>query len=131
MIEDAPPSPRGEEGLFHLINWVREARGSLLITSREPSQNWPITLPDLRSRVQGMAATPIGEPDDELFKAVLMKLFFDRQLEVPDAVVSYLSPRIERSFEAAKNWVARLDDEALTLKKPITIPLVKNCLDQS
>lgn len=131
LLEDAPPSPAGEEGLFHLINWVREARGSLLITSRDAPHSWPITLPDLKSRVQAMTATQIGEPDDALFKAILVKLFYDRQLEVNEAVVNYLSSRIERSFQAAKYWVEKLDEEALALKKPVTVPLIKNCFDRA
>jgi len=131
LLEDAPPPQAGEEGLFHLINWVREARGSLLITSRDAPHSWPIVLPDLKSRVQAMTATQISEPDDALFKAVLVKLFYDRQLEVNEAVVNYLGSRIERSFKAAKYWVEKLDEEALALKKPVTVPLIKNCLNQA
>ncbi|MGD8326767.1 MAG: DnaA/Hda family protein [Sphingomonadales bacterium] len=128
LVEDAPPGSQGEEGLFHLINWVREARGSLLITSRQAPQHWSIALPDLRSRVSAMTATQIGAPDDELLQAVLVKLFYDRQIDVAENVVNFLAARIERSFQAAREWVARIDEAALAQKKPITIPLIRQLM---
>jgi len=43
---------------------------------------------------------------------VLAKLFADRQLAVGDEVLRYLGARVERSFESARDIVARLDREA-------------------
>jgi chromosomal replication initiation ATPase DnaA len=39
---------------------------------------------------------------------------------VDDSLVSYLATRIERSFGAARAIVARLDAEALRLRRPVT-----------
>ena len=41
-------------------------------------------------------------PDDALLRAVLVKLFDDRQLAVDESVLGYLAPRIERSFAGAQ-----------------------------
>jgi chromosomal replication initiation ATPase DnaA len=59
-------------------------------------------------------------PDDSLLRAVLVKLFADRQLAVDEALIGYVATRIERSFAAARAVVARLDDEALRHKRPLT-----------
>ena len=62
----------------------------------------------------------LGEPDLDLTKAVLFKLFSDRQIAVDPSVVGYIALRIERSLEAARGIVAALDREALARGKPVT-----------
>ena len=59
-------------------------------------------------------------PDDALLRAVLVKLFDDRQLAVDETVIGYVALRIERSFAAAQAVVARLDAEAMRHKRPLT-----------
>jgi chromosomal replication initiation ATPase DnaA len=39
---------------------------------------------------------------------------------VDEALIGYVATRIERSFAAARAVVARLDDEALRHKRPLT-----------
>ncbi|MBN2758922.1 MAG: chromosomal replication initiator DnaA, partial [Rhodobacteraceae bacterium] len=58
-------------------------------------------------------------PDDALLAAVLEKLFADRQVTIPDTLIPYLLPRMERSLAAAQALVARLDREALARGRPI------------
>src|SRR5207247_10669361 len=67
---------------------------------------------DLASRLRALPAVAMAPPDDALLRAVLVKLFADRQLAVDESVIGYLATRIERSFAAARRLVARLDDEA-------------------
>ena len=55
----------------------------------------------------------LGEPDDDLLRRVLVKLFADRQLAVDSAVVDYIVVRMERSLQAANALVDDLDREAL------------------
>jgi chromosomal replication initiation ATPase DnaA len=73
-------------------------------------------------------AVEIGEPDDALARAVLVKLFVDRQLVVDTSVVEYLALRIERSLEAARRVVEALDREALTKGRRITRPMAGDVL---
>ena len=67
-----------------------------------------------------MEVVEIGEPDDALVRAVLVKHFLDRQLVVDTATVDYLALRIERSLAAAREIVESLDREALTTARRIT-----------
>lgn len=117
-----------ERALFHLYNLARETGGSLLVTSALPPARWRLRLPDLRSRLLAAPAVAVRPPDDALLAAVLVKLFADRQLRVGADVVDYLAARMERSFDAARTLVARLDAEALAARRPVTLRLARDVL---
>lgn len=120
-----------ETALFHLLNWIAQEGGFLLIAARVPPARWPVALPDLRSRLAAVPAVEIGAPDEALLSALLVKLFSDRQLRVPPEVVQFLVGRIERSCEAAGRIVAAIDRAALTAHRRVTIPLVQAVLQES
>lgn len=113
LVEDADRDGFDEAELFHLINAVRSAGTSLLITARSWPMAWGVTLPDLASRLKAATTVEIGPPDDLLLGQILMKLFADRQLLPDDKVIAYIVARMERSLAAAQAIVARLDRLAL------------------
>jgi chromosomal replication initiation ATPase DnaA len=117
-----------ERALFHLLNLAQEQRAFLLLTARTPPSGWPIRLPDLASRLRALPVVSLAAPDDAMLRAVLVKLFADRQLAVDDGLVSYLMARIERSFAAARAVVAELDREALRRQRPVTKVLASEIL---
>ena len=117
-----------ERALFHLINLMREEEAYLLITARAAPARWTVALPDLASRLRAIPAVTLTAPDDALLRAVLLKLFADRQLGVDESLISYLVTRIERSFAAARAAVDLLDHEALRLKRPVTRALAAEVL---
>jgi DnaA regulatory inactivator Hda len=119
-----------ERPLFHLINMMAERRGHLLLTAPEPPARWATSLPDLRSRLLAMPAVAVQPPDDALIGAVLLKLFADRQLTVGEDVIGFLLRHMERSFAAARQLVARLDQAGLAEQRPITVPLARAVLAQ-
>ncbi len=120
-----------ENGLLHFYNFVVERRGHLLLTARTPPKEWPMDLPDLRSRISALPAVAVLPPDDELLTGILIKLFADRQLTVAKEVVLYIVPRMERSFIAAHDLVTRLDSLALSERRRITVPLVRRILEET
>lgn len=128
LIDDADRAPIDETGLFHLINTVRGAHTHLLLTARTLPANWPITLPDLVSRLKAAAIVEIGAPDDTLLAGVLTKLFADRQVDVDPAVIQFLVKRMERSLDGASRLVDRLDQAALARKSRITRALAAEIL---
>ncbi|MBA1156746.1 DnaA ATPase domain-containing protein [Microvirga mediterraneensis] len=113
-IEDMDRGERDEAALFHLLNLARERKASLLITSETPPDRWSLRTPDLLSRLRLAPSVSLEAPDDALLKAVLVKLFVDRQLVVDTSVVDYIALRIERSLAKASELVALLDREALS-----------------
>jgi chromosomal replication initiation ATPase DnaA len=113
-IEDMDRGERDEAALFHLLNLARERKASLLITCATPPDRWSLRTPDLLSRLRLAPSVSLEAPDDALLKAVLVKLFVDRQLVVDTSVVDYIALRIERSLAKASELVALLDREALS-----------------
>ncbi|HZH52580.1 MAG TPA: DnaA/Hda family protein [Microvirga sp.] len=113
-IEDVDRGSRDEAALFHLLNLARERSAHLLLTCETPPDQWGIRTPDLLSRLRLAPAVELDAPDDALLKAVLVKLFVDRQLVVDTSVVDYIALRIERSLAKASELVTLLDREALS-----------------
>ncbi|HZR86903.1 MAG TPA: DnaA/Hda family protein [Bradyrhizobium sp.] len=120
VVEDLRAGDFDERALFHLLNLAREEAAFVLITARELPTAFEIALKDLRSRLRALPVVSVLPPDDQLFRALIVKLCADRQLSVDETVVGYLANRIERSYAAARDTVARLDREALRLGRPIT-----------
>jgi len=130
LIDDIDAGAVDEAGLFHLINAVRSAGTSLLLTARRFPLAWSVTLPDLQSRLKAATTVEIHEPDDALLSAVVTKLFADRQVEVEPHVVQYLVRRMERSLSSANALVARLDRAALEQKSRINRALAAQVVEE-
>lgn len=120
-----------ETTLFHLYNIFKEEKRSLLLTMRMAPVRVGFALPDLASRLRAAPAASIQPPDETLLAAVLVKLFADRQLNVGQDVIAYVTPRMERSFAAALDIVERADKMALAEKRNIAVPLMRQILLQT
>jgi chromosomal replication initiation ATPase DnaA len=128
VVEDLKPSDFDERALFHLINLAREDGAFVLITARLPPSAFEVELRDLRSRLRAVPVVSLLPPDDQLFRALIVKFCADRQLAVDETVVSYLATRIERSYAAVRQAVEFLDAEALRLGRPVTRALAAELL---
>ncbi|WP_315703538.1 MULTISPECIES: DnaA ATPase domain-containing protein [unclassified Bradyrhizobium] len=134
VLEDLKAGDIDERALFHLLNLARQDGAYVLITTCQTPASLPIALNDLRSRLRAIPVVELLPPDDQLFRALIVKLCADRQLTIDEAVVSYLATRIERSYAAAREVVALLDAESLRLGRPVTRALAVELLrkhDQS
>lgn len=127
-LDDAEGAP--EEALLHLFNLMRARGHPFLLTARTPPARWPVTLPDLKSRLSTVALAHLPPPDDALLTAVLAKLFADRGIAPKPALIPYLVPRIERSFAAAAAVVAALDARAMAEGAPLGPRLAARVLDK-
>ena len=114
-----------EAPLFALL----ERGAPLLLTSLTPPSGWPFALPDLVSRTRALLAFALWAPDDALLMGLAVKLFADRQLVVPEAVVAHMIGRLERSPGAIRDFVARADAAALETKRPVNLSLIKDLLE--
>jgi len=128
VVEDLKPADFDERALFHLMNLAREDEAYVLITARVPPGALEIELRDLRSRLRAAPVVSLLPPDDQLFRALIVKFCADRQLAVDEAVVGYLATRIERSYAAVRQVVELLDSEALRLGRPVTRALAAELL---
>ena len=131
ILEDADNligNVEGEKGLFHLYNLFKEEKRSILLTLREPPVRRAFAIPDLASRLRAAPAVAIREPDDVLLGAILVKLFNDRQIRVGQDAVNYIVSHMERSFEEARRIVGEADTRAMTEKRAVSVPLLRDIL---
>ena len=115
-----------EPALFAML----ERGAPLLLTGRAAPAEWPVSLPDLASRFRALVAFELGMPDEALLMALAVKLFADRQILVPEAVVTRLVQGLERSPAAIRDFIARADQEALSRQKPINLQLIRGLMTE-
>jgi chromosomal replication initiation ATPase DnaA len=123
VVEDVGPGV-AEAPLFALL----ERGAPLLLTTQTPPAEWPVHLPDLVSRARALLAFPLWAPDDALLMGLAVKLFADRQLQVPENVVLHMVRSLERSPGAVRDFVAKADAAALAHKRPVNLSLIKDLL---
>jgi chromosomal replication initiation ATPase DnaA len=128
VVDDLDPASFDERALFHLLNLAREDEAYVLMTGRTLPSLFPVELRDLRSRLRAVPVVMLTPPDDQLFRALIVKFCADRQMTVDESIVSYLATRIERSFAAARQAVELLDAEALRQRRPVTRALAAEVL---
>lgn len=119
-----------QEHVLHLYNLAREHGRQMLLTACAPPGSWPISLPDLSSRLNSCPAIGIKAPDDAMMAALLVKLFHDRQITVDADVVNFAVSRMERSFDAARKLVATIDRVSQSAKRKVSVPLVRAVLSR-
>jgi chromosomal replication initiation ATPase DnaA len=130
LIEDADEKPPPEAAFFHLLNLAAERGVFVLVTAGKQPDSWGLATPDLLSRLRRAPAAAIAAPDEAFLRAVLVKLFYDRQIRVDESVIDFLARRLERSFEAAQKIVAALDREGLARGRAVTRPLAAALLNE-
>jgi chromosomal replication initiation ATPase DnaA len=123
LLDRAPDTD--DEALFHLLNLAQTGGGALLLVSRKAPSLWPVTLPDLHSRLNAIRTVVIEEPDEAVLAAILERAFERRSIRPQPDVIPYLVRRIERSAQAAEAAVARLD----ALHRPVTRRLAARMMD--
>jgi chromosomal replication initiation ATPase DnaA len=128
LLEDADQLGAEQPRFFHLLNLLREAGGSLLLTASTFPNLWGFQLPDLLSRLRRAMVAEISAPDDDLLRAVLVKLLVDRQLTIDISVIDYVLARLEPTLEAVRRLVDSLDREALSRGRRITKPIAADVL---
>ncbi|HEY4114521.1 MAG TPA: hypothetical protein VGM17_10725 [Rhizomicrobium sp.] len=126
-VDASLPNPARDAALFQLLESAT-LPAPLLFTGRSPPAQWPVTLPDLASRLAALVAWPLADPDDALLAQMADSLFAARQLVVPHPVISQILKAVERSPAALRAFIERLDRKALAEKRPITTALVRDLL---
>ena len=119
-----------EPALLHLLNLAAEAGVPLLLASRDSPARLAVALPDLASRVRATLAVCIDPPGDALLDALLARLLADRQLAVPPSVGRYLRARLPRDPDTLRRAVGRLDEASLERRRPITVALAGQLLEE-
>lgn len=127
VLEDASAKD-AQTPLFHLLNLVREEEAFLLLTAQTPPSQWDVPLKDLASRLRAMPLATLHAPDEALLKAVYVKLFADRQMNVDTGVIDYLMQHTTRTLSHAQKIVGQLDQLSLEKGRKITKLLVNEVI---
>ena len=128
-IEDALNESVRAETVFHILERATPST-PVLLAACEPPARWPTVLPDLASRFSALANIAIWQADEMLLAGVARKLFADRQLAVPEAVIDQMLRSLERSPGAVRDFVALVDRKALEKSKPVSVAFVRELLGQ-
>ena len=129
-IDDADAVAANERRLLHLLNAAAEAKQSVVLAARTPPARWPVTLPDLASRLRATAAVGIAPADDTLLADLMARLLVARQLAVPAAVQSWMLLRLPRTPAAVREAVARLDRASLAAGGAVNRALAAAVLEE-
>ena len=127
-IDDADRRAIPEPAFFHLLNVMQQAGRPLLVTGRAPPDRWGIATADVVSRLRLAPMVTIEPPDDDLVRAVLVKLFDDRQIRVDATLIDYLALRLDRSLAAVRHAVETLDQAGLSRGRKITRSMAADLL---
>ena len=130
LVVENMRSGMDEEAFFHLFNLYQNEGGYLLLTSEIPLSRLPLKLADLKSRLKMVPSVAILEPSEDMLEALIVKLFTDRQIVVSLDVLNYILQNMERSFSYALKLVECIDEISLSLKRAVTIPIVKKAMQQ-
>ena len=125
---DKVKQDKSEQDLFHIINFTKENNKKLLMTSRKPISEIDLNLEDLKSRLNSILEAKIKEPDDQLMKLLLIKIFNDKQLKINPNIIDFLVSRLERSYESINLFIEKIDKFSLEKGKKITVPLINDLL---
>ena len=117
-----------EESIFSLINFVDQNNKYLVINSLKPINEMNFNLKDLKSRAKNSLVAKIEDPDDQLIKVLLAKNFSDRQIKIDNKLIEFVVKRITRSYGKIFEFIYKIDEMSLKMKKSIDLKSVKKIL---
>ena len=117
-----------EESIFSLINFVDQNNKYLVINSLKPINEMYFNLKDLKSRAKNSLVAKIEDPDDQLIKVLLAKNFSDRQIKIDNKLIEFAVKRITRSYGKIFEFIYKIDEISLKMKKSIDLKTVKKVL---
>lgn len=128
VVENLNPKANNE-ALFHLFNLYQNEGGYILFTAENAPARMNFKLPDLQSRLNMVPSIAIGEPDDEMLTALIVKLFTDRQIMITQEVLNYIIQNMQRSFSFAIKLVEEIDFISLAKKRAVSTAIVKEAIE--
>ena len=120
-----------ELGLFNLYNQVSDADGVLIVSASATSRACNFALADLASRFSRLPAFHVHALDEvELISALQLRARH-RGLDLPVETANFLLTRMKRDMASLYAMLDKLDTEALKAKRRLTVPFVKEVLEQA
>ena len=119
-----------EKLIYTLFNNIEQDNKYLIVTSKDPIVNIDFKLNDLKSRSKNFLLQNIEKPDDELVFALILKNLSDRQITIDKKLINYIIKRIDRSYIKIFDFIYKIDELSLKMKKSIDLKIIKNVLEE-
>jgi DnaA family protein len=119
-----------EQALFTCYNKIRDNGGYLVVSARQHPRALPVVLNDLKSRLMWGACYQLQALDDTRKQQLLINLAKDKGITLQPEVASYMINRCPRETTRLLELLDELDAYSLSRQQQITIPLLRNWLQQ-
>ena len=119
-----------ETALFNLINECQQSSCSLILSlggTRSVEEN--TELPDLLSRIKRMEFITLHAVQDEFFNQAIDFVAQQLDIKIEKAELEFLLKHQTRKFSLLVENIIAVDKQAASLKRKITIPLIKETLN--
>ena len=120
-----------ELAIFDLCNQLLDRKLSLVASSSSKVANSGFIIKDLQSRLSILPSYKIQHLNDEESKSALRLRAKFRGIEISDEVLGYLLKRVNRDMASLYEILDLLDNASLVAKRKLTIPFVKEIINQS
>ena len=117
-----------ESLFFTLLNIVDQDNKYLILTSKIAIVDHIFKLDDLNSRSKNFILSNIEKPGDDLMFALILKNLSDRQISIDKKLIDFIIKRIDRSYGKIYNFIYKVDELSLKMKKSIDFKLIKEVL---
>ena len=114
-----------ELAIFNLINNCLTSKCRLIFCSRLNPSSINFNLKDLFSRIKKIDHLELFPIREHNLKDALKFIIEQRSLEIGDSEIDYLMTHSTRSLTNILEIIDELDQQSLKLKRRITIPLIK------
>ena len=119
-----------ETALFNLINECQQSNCSLMLSlGGTQSLEESVVLPDLLSRIKRMEFVALNAVQDESFNQAIDFVAQQLDISIEKAELEFLLKHQIRKFSLLVENIIALDKQAASLKRKITIPLIKETLN--
>jgi DnaA family protein len=114
-------------GLFNAINEARQSGTVVLAAGNAPPAQLPVR-EDLKSRLAWGLVYQVKLLSDEERSSYLRGEAARRGMQLPEEVIAWLLTRMRRDMRSLNAELDRIDRVSLELKRPITVPLVREAI---
>ncbi|NOY65786.1 MAG: DnaA regulatory inactivator Hda [Gammaproteobacteria bacterium] len=122
--------PEWQQAIFNLYNRVRENKGRMLFSAITSPKDLGLSLNDLVSRMEWGVVFHLRELNDKQKNQAFKMRASLRGLELNDDVADYVLKHFARDSDTLFRLLDHLDRQSLISKRRITIPFIKNVIEQ-
>lgn len=130
-VEALAGKPEWEEALFILFNQARDSRTRLVFTADSAPAALPLELADLKSRLGWGVSYRLQTLADEDKVELLLQAAAQRGLILKQDVAGYILSRYSRNISDLLAILDQLDLASMAAQRKLTIPFVRQQLDNS